>query len=144
MIYKLYLYLSMLPLNMVWFWAYSGFSRALPDHKRLKRLRLLKPRNGPAQIIMVQIANALWRLGRTDEALAQFVSARQSEENWGKRLNPAVSAYIVTYCDYCRDLIRFGRDSGLSDVQAQRYETLRSMPVPDSIKSYKLPLPPLS
>ena len=121
MIFKLLVYVSLLPLNLAWLWAYSGFAKGLSDQKRLKRLRLLSPRNGPKQIILVQIANTLWRLGNDEEAILQFALARHSEQDWGKRRNSRVSEYIITYYEYCTYLVRFGTAMEPEDHQTKRF-----------------------
>ena len=142
MIYRFFIRLSLLPLNIIWFWAYNGFSRYPNDVKIVKRLSRIRARNGPKQIILVQIANSLWRLDKREEAVTQYKYARDSEIKWDQRKNKKVSKYIILYCEYCINLILIEPSSNSDPDLLNQFQMLKSLQVPDSIKSYKLPLPP--
>ena len=95
-----------------------------------------------SEISFYQAENTLLSVAdNVEEAILQFALAKRSEQQWGKRRNSRVSEYIITYCEYCSYLIRFGTAMEPEDDQTKRFEALKSSPVPDSIKSYKLPLP---
>lgn len=141
MISKIVAYIRWLPLNILWFWAYSGFTKNLPHTIRLKRLQKIHAPNGPKQIIMSQIAVSLWRVGQNDQALAMFQKARDSELSWGRRKNKNVSQYIILYSEYCSKLIQFGAHHEPDQDLIDDFQHLKSLPTPESIKSYKMPLP---
>lgn len=141
MISRILTYIRWLPLNILWFWAYSGFTKDLPDSIRLKRLRKVHVPNGPKQIIMSQIAVTLWRVGQNEQALAMFQKTRDSELSWGGRKNKNVSQYIILYSEYCSKLIRFGAHHEPDLDLVNDFQRLKSLPIPESIKGYKMPLP---
>jgi hypothetical protein len=78
---------------------------------------------------------------QNDQAVAMFRLARESELGRGKRRNKPVSEYIVLYCEYCSKLIDPGARNQPDEKLMKDFQRLKALPVPDSIKGYKMTLP---
>lgn len=137
---KLVQKISRIPFEVRWFRAYSGFGKITPQIQ-LKRLSRLKPRNGPKQIILIQIGNVLSSLGRKDDAIVNYSEAVNTEEMWGGRKNKKVSEYIQLYGRYRIHILRYGYSKTPQCDVIEIYNALKACRVPSSLKDYHLPLP---
>lgn len=137
MISKYIKIISRLPLYLRWAFAYNG---RISEEDQLRRLKKLRAPDGPKQIIMVQIANTLWLMGRRTEAIHQYSLAKKSELEYNKRRNNNVHEYIIQYCSYCSYLIQLELNKNCDAEIIHSQAKLKSLPVPDSIV-YQLPLP---
>lgn len=144
MLYRRGCFLERIRIRFLWIWAESGIMRNISDIERIQRLRKLNVPDGPKQIVLAQIANALWRIGEDERAVSQYKAVINSEREWGKRQNQEVSKYIVTYCQYCIHLIQAKAQQSFSSELRDLYNELVSYRVPNVIKEDKLPIPSAS
>lgn len=113
------------------------------NNRALEILLKLELPNGLKQVVMVEQANCLYRIGETDAALRKYLDAIDSEKDWGKRKDRNESEYIVRYSELFSLILKSEVKPVTRPALMPLYERLLSLDVGSGIKR-RLPLPPPS